>query len=37
VLVGGAPVTADYCRLIGADAWSRSAAEGVSICRDWLN
>ena len=36
VIIGGAPVTADYCKLVGADAWSLSAAEGVTICRDWL-
>lgn len=36
VIIGGAPVTADYCKLIGADAWTLSAAEAVSICRNWL-
>ena len=35
-IIGGAPVTADYCKHIGADAWSINALEGVRICRDWL-
>ena len=35
-LIGGAPVTADYCKLVGADAWALSAAEGVGIVRGWL-
>ncbi|MDR2957498.1 MAG: cobalamin-dependent protein [Coriobacteriales bacterium] len=37
VIVGGAPVTAEYCEIIGADAWSINAAEGAGICRDWLS
>ncbi|MCL2151040.1 MAG: cobalamin-dependent protein [Coriobacteriia bacterium] len=36
VIVGGAAITADYCELIGADAWSLNAAEGAGICRQWL-
>jgi len=36
VLIGGAPVTAENSKLVGADAWSMSAAEGVAICRNWL-
>jgi methylmalonyl-CoA mutase cobalamin-binding domain/chain len=36
VIIGGAPVTADYCKLVGADAWSLSAAEAVGICKQWL-
>jgi methanogenic corrinoid protein MtbC1 len=36
VIIGGAPVTADYCKLIGADAWTLSAAEAVRICKGWL-
>ena len=37
VIIGGAPVTADLCEVVGADAWSLNAAEGVSICRGWLS
>lgn len=36
VIIGGAPVTAEYCRMVGADAWSVNAAEGVKICQQWL-
>ena len=35
VIIGGAPVTAEYCELVGADAWSINAAESVEICRKW--
>lgn len=35
VIIGGAPVTADYCAMVGADAWSTNAAESVSVCRGW--
>lgn len=37
VIIGGAPVTEEYCRLVGADAWSINAAQGVKICRDWAD
>jgi methylmalonyl-CoA mutase cobalamin-binding domain/chain len=37
VIIGGALVTADYCKLIGADAWTINAAEGAGICRAWLS
>ena len=36
VIIGGAPVTADYCELVGADAWTINAADGVGICHAWL-
>ncbi|MCL1805568.1 MAG: cobalamin-dependent protein [Clostridiales bacterium] len=36
VIVGGAPITADYCRIIKADAWSLNALEGVGVCHRWL-
>ena len=37
VVIGGAPVSADFCKIVGADAWTLSAAEGVRICRAWLS
>ncbi|MDR3552576.1 MAG: cobalamin-dependent protein [Clostridia bacterium] len=37
ILIGGAPVTGEYCSYVGADAWSLNAAKGVEICRSWLN
>ena len=36
VIIGGAPVTADYCKKVGADAWSLNATESVGVCRKWL-
>lgn len=35
VIIGGAPVTAEYFEQVGADAWSTNAAESVNICRGW--
>jgi methanogenic corrinoid protein MtbC1 len=37
VIIGGASVTADFCKIVEADAWSVNATEGVSICRKWLH
>ena len=37
VIIGGVPVNNDYCKVVGADAWSTNAAKGAEICRDWLN
>ncbi|MDF1552938.1 MAG: cobalamin-dependent protein [Deferrisomatales bacterium] len=37
IIIGGAPASSEYCEFVGADAWSRNAAEGVRICRDWLS
>jgi methanogenic corrinoid protein MtbC1 len=36
VIIGGNPVNANYCALVGADAWSLNAAECVGICKKWL-
>jgi 5-methyltetrahydrofolate--homocysteine methyltransferase len=35
VLVGGAPVTADWAREVGADAFAPDAATAAIICREW--
>ena len=37
IIIGGAAVNADYCKYVDADAWTRNAAEGVSICRKWIS
>ena len=37
VIIGGAPVNNDYCKVVGADAWSTNAAKGAEICCNWLN
>jgi methanogenic corrinoid protein MtbC1 len=35
ILLGGAPVTAKVCEIVGADAWSLNPQEGLRICRNW--
>jgi methylmalonyl-CoA mutase cobalamin-binding domain/chain len=37
VMVGGAPVTADFARQIGADAYSENANEAVAVARELLS
>ncbi len=37
VIIGGAPVTADYAQTIGADGYSADAAEAVELCRRLQN
>ena len=32
VIVGGAPITADYAAMIGADSYGKSAIEAVTEC-----
>jgi len=36
VIIGGAPITPDYARKIGADAAAKDAVEGVKICKAWM-
>ncbi|WP_368292967.1 B12-binding domain-containing protein [Dehalobacter sp. TBBPA1] len=37
VIIGGNPVTAEACKHIGADAFTTNAAEGVTICKKWVD
>ncbi|MDR2957524.1 MAG: cobalamin-dependent protein [Coriobacteriales bacterium] len=37
IIIGGNPVTADACAIIGADEWSNSPQKGVEICRAWAS
>jgi len=37
VIVGGAPLTEEYAKQIGADAYGRDAVEGVNICKKWVS
>lgn len=37
IIIGGNPVTEDACKMIGADAFTTNAAEGVKICQRWVN
>lgn len=36
VIVGGAPLTEEYARRIGADAYAPDAVTGVAICKRWV-
>ncbi len=36
IIIGGAPVTEEYCKFVDADAWTLNAARGVAVCREWL-
>ena len=36
VIIGGAPVDGAYAASIGADAATRDAVEGISICKEWM-
>lgn len=34
-IIGGAPISAEYGRAIGADAVGKDAVDGVNICKTW--
>lgn len=36
IIIGGNPVTEEYCKTVGADAFTTNAAEGVKICQSWV-
>lgn len=36
IIIGGNPVSKESCELIGADAFTTNAAEGVKICKEWV-
>jgi methanogenic corrinoid protein MtbC1 len=36
IIIGGNPVTKEACAMIGADAFTTNAAEGVKICQGWV-
>lgn len=36
VIIGGAPITTDYAKKIGADAAAKDAVEGVRLCKTWM-
>ena len=35
IIIGGAPVSADVCKLVGADAWAINPADTIKTCREW--
>jgi corrinoid protein of di/trimethylamine methyltransferase len=36
VIIGGAPITEDYAKRIGADGYGKDAVVGVDICKAWV-
>lgn len=36
VIIGGAPITTEYAKKIGADAAAKDAVEGVNRCKMWM-
>lgn len=36
VIIGGAPITPEYAKKIGADAAAKDAVDGVNICKVWV-
>jgi methylmalonyl-CoA mutase cobalamin-binding domain/chain len=36
IIIGGNAVNQEACAYIGADAWSKNAAEAVKICGSWI-
>ena len=37
VIIGGAPVSAEACKNIGADEWAHSPQKTVNTCKAWAN
>ncbi|UNC91347.1 cobalamin B12-binding domain-containing protein [Candidatus Contubernalis alkaliaceticus] len=37
IIIGGNPVTEEVCRMVGADAFTINAAEGVKISQGWVS
>jgi methanogenic corrinoid protein MtbC1 len=36
IAIGGNAVNAEACKYVGADGWSKNAAEAVKMCGEWL-
>ena len=36
-IIGGNAVNEEACQYVGADAWSRNAAEAVKVCGEWVS
>ena len=37
IIIGGAPVSAEACRNVGADEWAHSPQKTVATCKAWAN
>ena len=35
IIIGGAPVSEEACRAVGADAWAHSPKKTVEVCKGW--
>jgi dimethylamine corrinoid protein len=35
IIIGGAPVSAEYCVEVGADDWAIPPSKTVNVCRGW--
>jgi methanogenic corrinoid protein MtbC1 len=35
IIIGGSPVTAEVCAIVGADFWTKNPQEGTKICLGW--
>ena len=35
VIIGGAPVNAEVCEQVGADAWASSPQTTIDYCKKW--
>ena len=35
VIIGGAPVSAEACKAVGADEWAHSPQKTVKVCKEW--
>ena len=35
IIIGGAPVSAEACKAIGADEWAHSPQKTVAVCKEW--
>lgn len=36
IIIGGAPITEDFAKRIGADGYGKDAVAGVDICKTWV-
>lgn len=37
VIIGGAPVSEEACRIVGADEWAHSPQKTVNTCKNWAS
>jgi len=35
VIIGGAPVSEEACKNVGADEWAHNPQKTVNICKEW--